>query len=86
MKKLSPIKFKRQHERIVSRKIEGFFNSVFFDYLLAVLENKIENEDNPIISALKSGKISYKDNIFMGKFSNRISLALEKLGDRKSVV
>lgn len=80
MKKLSPIKFKRQHERVVSRKIEGFFNSVFFDYLLAVLENKIENEDNPIIAALKSGKISYKDNIFIGKFSNRISLALEKLG------
>lgn len=42
--------------------------------------SKLLNSDNALIEAIRSGRISYEDGQFKGRFNSRISLHIKRLG------
>lgn len=78
---------KRCSDDIAKVIAEYFANTIFKPCLEIIKENSVQNDTNIIISAIRSGLLYYQNGAFYsktGKFSNAISLELEKIGARYS--
>lgn len=87
MKALPQVVMVPAQEKIIFQKILSYFDDILFSYIERVLkDNRVENEAEGIISALKVGKIIYSGGVFHAKtkFSNRLAGELERLGARFS--
>lgn len=81
MRSLQPIEFRVKYEKLIQKKIEGFFNEVLFDYLGNEINNNLYNEKlTAVEEALKKGTLFYSNGLFTGKLNNKISKELEDLG------
>ena len=85
---LSPIKYKKAYETAVANKIIVWMWANIFKECFTILEsNTAYNDDEVIRQAIQSGTIYYQDKAFYsktGRFSNKISLELERIGAKFS--
>lgn len=86
---LRPIKYKKEYEEKIAKKIIKWLYDCFFKGCFEILKdnNTVDNNNNVIIEALKSGSIYYQDNGFYsktGRFSNKIAKELELIGAKYS--
>lgn len=81
---LTPIDIKEYYLRLLASSIRRYFAVAIFNDIFAILNGKmyVQNDTNVILTALRTGKIFYKDGFFRAekKFSNKIALELERLG------
>lgn len=82
MKSLPEIKNLDIYHKLVLKKIESFWNEVFFDFLEQVNDAPVLNSENVIYNAMLAGKVIYEDGKFMPKkkFSNAMAKELEAIG------
>lgn len=82
MKSLPEIKNLDIYHQLVLKKIESFWNEVFFDFLERVNDEPVLNSSDIIYNAMLTGKLIYEDGKFTAKtkFSNAMAKELEKLG------
>lgn len=85
---LKPIKYKLAYERLIADKIANWlWNNIFKECLEILKQQTVFNDDSIIRQALQDGLIYYQDNAFYsrsGRFSNRISQELQKIGAKYS--
>ena len=82
---LKPISYKKSYENLIASKIIVWMWINIFQECFKILKaNTVINDSNIIREAIISGKIQYQDGVFTGKFTNAISLELEKLGAKYS--
>jgi len=67
---------KNEHWLDIFKIINDYFYQLYFKPILELLDNKLYNANNVIISALRSGQITYADGEFKGKFNIKISKEL----------
>lgn len=88
MTELKPISYKKQYEQIIANKIVVWlWSNIFKECFIILDENTVSNDNNILLSAIQSGLIYYQNNAFYsvkGRFSNKISKELEKLGAKYS--
>ena len=84
-KPIQPLKY---FDNAIAQHIINWEWQWFFEPIFDVLKpDRVENDNNVLFDALKTGAIYYQNGGFYsktGRFSNRISLELEKLGARYS--
>ena len=81
---LRPVEIKEYYLRLLASSLRRFFKVSIFDDIFAILDGRmyVQNDTNVILTALRTGRIYYKDGIFRAekKFSNAVALELERLG------
>jgi SPP1 gp7 family putative phage head morphogenesis protein len=87
MKRLATIKLKTQYYDTIREEIERLFDELIYAPLAALINaqnpgHKVElqNSDDPVADAVKTGKISYQDGKFSGEFNAAISKRLRAMG------
>ena len=82
MLKLSPIKERRNYYQLVYKEIKDLLNRILFNPIIEIAESKeLENAiSKELLSVLRSGKITYAEGYFTGKFNAAIGLELRKIG------
>ena len=87
MNNLRPIEIKEYYiNRITSGMRKYFWENIFSEIFDILKTNTIDNSQEDLIKALKSGTVWYKDGAFRTstKFSNRVAQTLEQLGAKYS--
>lgn len=88
MKTLTPIKYKKAYDDIIIKKITQYFYDEIFKPCIELLkDNTVINANDILLNAIRSGLIYYQDGAFYssrGRFSNSVSLELEKIGAKYS--
>lgn len=83
-----PIQPPKHLDDKIAREIINWEWQWYFKPIFDILKpSYVENDNNTLLNALKSGMLYYQNGGFYsksGRFSNQISLALEKLGARYS--
>jgi len=84
IKVIKDFKLLESYTRLIKNKLMNDLWELVYKPMFKIVGLKAVNEDNPILAALKSGKIFYENGGFKtnDKFSNRLSQALIKLGAR----
>lgn len=82
MLKAQPIRDRAEYHALIYLEIKELLDRILFDPILAIATGKnIENaKTTELITALRSGMITYAENYFTGKFNAAIGLELRKLG------
>ena len=84
MNYLRTVEIKERYLKLLAKVIRRYFAVTIFDEIFAILDGKkvVQNDTNIILTALRTGKIYYKDGAFRTdkRFSNRVALELEKIG------
>lgn len=83
METFRPVEIKEYYIKRIASGMSKYFDDNIFAPIFEILKDKsVLNAKDDLINALKSGKIYYKDGAFRttSKFSNSISLTLEKMG------
>jgi len=82
---LKPIKYKQAYEnKIASKIIIWMWINIFQECFKILKTGTVINDSNIIREAILTGKIQYENGVFTGKFTNAISLELERLGAKYS--
>ena len=85
---LKPIKYKKAYETIIANQIIVWLWSNIYKECFSILDSQtIYNSEDDIRGAIEQGLIYYQDGAFYsktGRFSNKISFELEKLGAKYS--
>lgn len=86
---LRPVLYKKAYELKIAKAIYKWFYNSFFKGCFEIINKKgfIDNSNNIIIEAIRSGLIYYEDGAFYSKnnrFSNSIAKELERLGAKYS--
>lgn len=85
---IKPIRPLKYYDDKIAREIINWEWNWYYKPILDVLKpNNVENDNNVILEAIKSGALYYQNGGFYsksGRFSNRISLELEKIGAKYS--
>lgn len=88
IKTLKPIKYNESYDTKITKIIAEYFaKEIFKPCLDLIKENSVINDTNIITNAIRQGLIYYQNGAFYsktGRFSNVISLELEKIGARYS--
>lgn len=88
MYELKPIRYKKEYEEIIARRILKWLYENFYKGCFKIIDkNYIDNASNILIEAIKSGLIYYQDGAFYSKnarFSNTIAKELERIGAKYS--
>lgn len=91
MKQLPPLRLKQEYFKEVEAEIKRILDQLLYAPLAALLAghdkafySELQNAlgDDPVIDAIRSGKISYDGARFTGEFNARISRRLQELGAR----
>lgn len=84
MKAIKDFKHLESYTKIIKDKLIKELWEMVYKPMFKILDMKAQNENDPIINALKGGVIYYENGGFKSreKFSNRLSQALIKLGAR----
>ena len=81
---LRVVDIKERYLKLLANQIRLYFKAAIFDDIFAIIDgNKIVlNDVNVILTALRTGRIYYKDGVFRAEkqFSNNVALEFEKLG------
>ena len=81
---LRVVDIKERYLRLLAKQIRLFFKVAIFQDIFDIIDGKkaVLNDVNVILTALRTGRIYYKDGIFRAekKFSNAVALELERLG------
>lgn len=81
---LRAVEIKERYLRLLAKQIRLFFKTSIFDDIFAIIDGKklVLNDLNVILTALRTGRIYYKDGVFRAEkqFSNNVALELERLG------
>ena len=88
MKRLNPVVDKNWYHGVIYQEIKRLLERILFEPIIQIakyganvnretLKNAPSNE---LIEALKTGKITYAENYFTGKFNARIGFELRKIG------
>ena len=78
MKYLTPLHQKDKYYLALEREIRAIFYEIF---IRPFIESNIQNsKKDPLIAALESGRVVYKEGAFIGKFNSEISKALMSHG------
>ncbi len=79
---LKPIIDKPIYWKSIFKKLDAFMCDLFFSYPFEVFDIKIENQSSYIVSALRGGKVEYKDGYFFikDKINSKTALEFEKMG------
>lgn len=87
MIKAQPVRDKDIYHQIIYREIKELLDKILFNPIIYIaLWNDISREtlknapSNELIQALNTGKITYAENYFTGKFNASIGLELRKMG------
>lgn len=82
MKTLSPLVVREEYFKPIEDEINKlFFELIYKPLLLAIGSDKeLSNSSNPLIDALKSGRVWVQDGLFYGSFNMAISKELKKIG------
>ena len=82
MKVIKDFKHLESYTRLVEKQLFSDLWDMIYKPMFKILSIKAVNDKNPIIEALDKGEIYYTDGGFKArsKFSNKVSLALIKLG------
>lgn len=82
MIRVQPIRDRADYHMLIYREIKELLDKILFDPIMAIaMDKNIENaRPTQLIAALQSGRITYAENYFTGKFSAAIGLELRKLG------
>lgn len=85
---LKPIKYKKAYETVIANKIIIWLWNNIYKECFAILDSQtVFNSADDVRSALEQGLIYYQDGAFYsktGRFSNKISQELERLGAKYS--
>lgn len=85
---LKPIKYKKAYESIIANKIIVWMWANIFKECFVILNSKtVYNDQSDLRQAIQNGFIYYQDGAFYsktGRFSNKISTELEKIGAKYS--
>lgn len=81
---LRVVEIKERYLKLLAKQIRLFFKVAIFQDIFDIIEGSkvVLNDVNVILTALRTGKIYYKDGVFRAenKFSNNVALELERLG------
>lgn len=82
MLKVQPIRDKDIYHQIIYREIKALLDRILFDPILKIATSaKIDNNNSSeLIAALKTGRITYAENYFTGKFNSKIGIEIRRLG------
>jgi SPP1 gp7 family putative phage head morphogenesis protein len=82
MRKIQPIRDRADYHLLIYREIKALLDRILFEPVLAIATGKnLENAPSKeLLTALRSGRITYAENYFTGKFNAAIGLELRKLG------
>lgn len=85
---LKPIKYKKAYENLIANKIiVWLWGNIFSECFRILQAQTIYNDDSVIRQAIQDGLIYYQDDAFYsktGRFSNKISKELERIGAKYS--
>lgn len=82
---LKPIKSKEEYSKEVEKLLESLFYYDLYKPIYDIIQGKDVREQaksDPLITAIKSGKIFYADGYMFGSFSASTSKRLKELGGR----
>lgn len=82
-KTIPPIRLYEKDWLSLEKEIAEIFKKEIYLPLIEILkkdQSKIENSNDDLIDAIKSGRIYFRRGIFLGKFNSRISKALKSVG------
>lgn len=85
MKTLRAVEIKEYYINRVSSGLNKYFWDNLFGAIFKILkENSVVNDSDALLNAIRSGRVYYKNGAFRTdkRFSNAISLVLERLGAR----
>lgn len=82
MIKASPIIDKNIYHKLIYTEIKNLLDRILFNPIIAIAQGTdINNASSAqLITALKTGKITYAENYFTGKFNAAIGLELRRIG------
>lgn len=81
MLKIKPIIDKAIYHKLIYTEIKSLLDRILFNPIIAIAQGNMENApSSALITALKTGKITYAENYFTGKFNATIGLELRKIG------
>jgi SPP1 gp7 family putative phage head morphogenesis protein len=81
MIKLIPVKDRAIYHQIIYKEIKELLDRILFNPIIAIARGSLENDiSSQLITALRTGKITYAENYFTGKFNSAIGLELRKIG------
>lgn len=84
MSYLRQVEIKEYYLRLLASAIRRYFKVSIFNEIFAIIDGRMyaQNDTNIILTALRTGRIYYKDGVFKAekRFSNEVALELEKMG------
>lgn len=80
------LQLKELHYQPIEKQIEQYFLETYYNPIIELLNDPLYNSRSAVLTALRSGKISYNNGVFSGKFNIAISRDLSKYAkyDRRS--
>lgn len=83
-KNLKPIVVEDSWATELERVIKKFFATLIYDPLLETIKDVLQENsvDSPLVRAIKSGRLTYRDGVFTGKFTSELSKIIKDLGGR----
>lgn len=89
MRYLEPLKLQERYYARIETEIQRVFYRLIFMPLVAIMRGRLhlpglslQNSGNPLLDAIRLGRVWYEDGQFRGQFSAKISLELKRIGAR----
>lgn len=80
MIKINDVVYKQKYEEIIAHQLFRNLWQMIYKPMFKVLDLRAQNDANVILDALKNGQIIFINGGFKGKFNNKLSKELQKIG------